>query len=179
MGSSLPGATALQLPRVERSARDAVCTGSCDLSHRNKHKIRCRADKAAGKLRPIQVQDLWSRLPVAHPTTNKSQNGLPESLAFECHALLKCALSFQCIHPSHRQQTLAWQGLPYSLSRCWRVLSLSALSTILFPPLLWQSQAGSTHPIPWLVVTPAHSPAPLWSFRWLLSQCLGAHEKDS
>lgn len=43
MGSSLPGATLLQLPRKEAeelSARGAACTRSHGSSRRNKHKIR-------------------------------------------------------------------------------------------------------------------------------------------
>lgn len=39
---------------------------------------------------------------MAHPTTNESQSSLPDSLAFQCHAPLKCAFSSSVsIHPTN------------------------------------------------------------------------------
>lgn len=58
------------------------------------------------------MQDLWSHLPVAHSTTNKSQSGLPDNLASKRHAPAEMSLLPQGIHSSHRQQTLPMQGLP-------------------------------------------------------------------
>lgn len=116
-------------------------------------------------------------MPVAHPTTNESQSGLPDSLAFQCHALLKCAFSSSAsIHPTDSKHSHCGACLDAQ-----KICSLlpGTLSTIPISPTSW---AVSSRFYPSYPLAPGNACSQLCSplvFQAAASTVPGAHERTA